>query len=248
MENLEGISFKKCEDLPWLFQNGSKEFHNLRLLDLTKASPTMVETFIQSRNLNNLRWLCLQECLIQELPSNLFKCSRLQVLHLTNCDILETIFDFSTYNLNLSINVGMKKLPISISLQELNLSGCSSLQKLPTFIGQLNALQDFNLSRCSNLQELPTSIGQLHALQNLHLNDCLRLQELPTSIGQLHALQNLHLEECSSLQELPTSIRQLRALQNPHLKECSSLEELPISIHELHAIENLHLNNYSRLQ
>jgi hypothetical protein len=47
MENLEGISLKKCENLPSLFQNGSKEFHNLRLLDLTEASPTMVETFIQ---------------------------------------------------------------------------------------------------------------------------------------------------------------------------------------------------------
>jgi hypothetical protein len=128
MENLEGISLKKCENLPSLFQNGSKEFHNLRLLDLTEASPTMVQTFIQSRNLNNLRWLCLQQCMIEELPSNLFQCSRLQVLHLTNCDFLETIFDFSAYNLNLSINVDMKKLPIFISLQELNLSMCSRLQ------------------------------------------------------------------------------------------------------------------------
>jgi hypothetical protein len=183
MENLEGISLKKCENLPSLFQNGSKELHNLRLLDLTEASPTMVETFIQSRNLNNLRWLCLKECMIQKLPSNLFKCSRLQVLHLTNCDFLKTNFDFSAYNLNLSINVDMKKLPISISLQELSLSGCSSLQGLPTFIGQLNALQEFNLFGCLSLKELPTSIGQLHALQNLHLGWCWRLQELPTSIG-----------------------------------------------------------------
>jgi hypothetical protein len=40
---LEGISFKGCEVLPAFFQNGSKEFHNLKLLDLTKASPNMVE-------------------------------------------------------------------------------------------------------------------------------------------------------------------------------------------------------------
>jgi len=45
MENLEGLSLKKFEDLPSLFQNGSKEFH-FRLLDLTKASPTTVENFI----------------------------------------------------------------------------------------------------------------------------------------------------------------------------------------------------------
>jgi hypothetical protein len=28
------------------------------------------------------------------------------------------------------------------------------------------------LNGCSSLQELPTSIGQLHALQKRHLNDC----------------------------------------------------------------------------
>jgi len=58
----------------------------------------------------------------------------------------------------------MKKLPIAISLQELILSGCSSLQELPTSIGQLNAFQEFNLSLCSSSQELPTLIGQLNAL------------------------------------------------------------------------------------
>ncbi|CAK9227836.1 unnamed protein product [Sphagnum troendelagicum] len=41
VKKLEGISFKGCEVLPSFFQNGSKEFHNLRLLDLTKASPNM---------------------------------------------------------------------------------------------------------------------------------------------------------------------------------------------------------------
>jgi hypothetical protein len=46
MENLEGLSLKKIEDFPSLFQNGSKQFHNLKLLNLTKASPTMVENFI----------------------------------------------------------------------------------------------------------------------------------------------------------------------------------------------------------
>ncbi|KAH8967378.1 hypothetical protein BDL97_03G075400 [Sphagnum fallax] len=50
VENLEGISFKECEVLPSFFQNGSKKFHNLRLLDLTRASPNIVENFIQGKN------------------------------------------------------------------------------------------------------------------------------------------------------------------------------------------------------
>jgi hypothetical protein len=54
LKTLEGISFKECEVLPSFFQNSSKEFHNLRLFDLTKASPNMIENFIQSQDLNNL--------------------------------------------------------------------------------------------------------------------------------------------------------------------------------------------------
>jgi hypothetical protein len=46
VENVEGISLKKCEVLRSFFQNGSKEFGNLRLLDLTNASPNTVENFI----------------------------------------------------------------------------------------------------------------------------------------------------------------------------------------------------------
>jgi len=54
VKDLEGISFKECEIFPSFFQNGSIFFDNLRLLDLTKASPTTVENFIQGQDLNNL--------------------------------------------------------------------------------------------------------------------------------------------------------------------------------------------------
>ncbi len=64
MENLEGISLKKCVNLPPLSQMSSKAFHNLRLLDLTETSPTIVENCIERRNLNNVKWLCLKKCMI----------------------------------------------------------------------------------------------------------------------------------------------------------------------------------------
>jgi hypothetical protein len=71
------------------------------------------------------------------------------------------------------------------AFQNLDLSNCSRLQKLPTSIGQLNALQNFYLNDYSNLQKLITSIRKLNALQNFDLNNYSNLQELPTSIGQL---------------------------------------------------------------
>jgi hypothetical protein len=236
-KSLGGISFKKCKVLPSFFQNGSKEFHNLRLLDLTKASPNIVENFIQGKDLNNLRWLCLQKCMIEKLPNNLFNCCHLQVLHLTKCKYLQFLSHISNPGFNMSTCVDMKELSPSIgklnALLELNLSGCSSLQKLPTSIGQLNALQELNLSECLSLQELPTSIGQLNALEKLELNDCLSLKKLPTSIDQLSALQNLYLGNCSSLKKLPTSIGQLNALQNLDLNNCSNVQKLPTSIGQL---------------
>jgi Leucine-rich repeat (LRR) protein len=113
VEHLEGISLKKCVDLPMLSQINSKAFCNLRLVYLTQASPTIVENCIQGRNLNNVKWLCLKKCMIQQLPSNLFYCSRLQVLDLAQCQSL-------------------KEIPSTIgqlnALQELDLSGCSNLK------------------------------------------------------------------------------------------------------------------------
>jgi hypothetical protein len=130
VKDLEGISFKECEILPSFFQNGSKEFHNLKLLDLTKASPNTVENFIQGQDLNNLQWLCLQECMIQKLPNNLFNCYHLQVLHLMKCKCLQFFFHILNHDLNMSISIGKLN-----ALLELNLSGCSSLQELPKSIG-----------------------------------------------------------------------------------------------------------------
>jgi hypothetical protein len=64
VENLEGISLKQCVNLPMLSQIDSKGFCNLRLLDLTETSPTIVENFIEGRNLDNVKWLCLKKCMI----------------------------------------------------------------------------------------------------------------------------------------------------------------------------------------
>ncbi|CAK9869902.1 unnamed protein product [Sphagnum jensenii] len=127
VKDLECISFEECEILPSFFQKGSKEFDKLRLLDLTKASPNIVENFIQGQDLNNLRWLRLHECKIPTLPNNLVNCCHLRVLHITNCDYLQLFFDILNHGFNMPISINMKELSISISklntLLELNLSG-----------------------------------------------------------------------------------------------------------------------------
>ncbi|CAK9266558.1 unnamed protein product [Sphagnum jensenii] len=257
VENLEGISLKKCDDLTILSQIDLKGFRNLRLVDLTEASPIVVENFIQGRNLNKVKWLCLKKCMIQKLPDNLFYCSQLKILDLAQCQSLEEIpLAISQLNalqeLYLSGCSELKALPSSIgqlnALQELDLSGCSELKALPSSIGQLSALQGLDLSGCSKLKKLPSSIGQLNALQHLDLVRCSKLKYLPSSFGQLNALQKLHWSECSKLKKLPSSIGQLYALQNLHLEGCSELKELPSSIGQLNALKRLDIRGFSKLK
>ncbi len=83
---------EKCVNLPMLSQIDSNGFRNLRLVDLTKASPTIVQNCIQGRNLNNFKWLSFKKCMIQKLPNNLFYCLQLQVLDLAQCQSLEKYF------------------------------------------------------------------------------------------------------------------------------------------------------------
>jgi len=131
LKKIEGISFKECEVLPSFFQNGSKEFDNLKLPDLTKASPNIMENFMEGQDLNNLQWLCFQECMIKKLSNNLVNCCHLRVLHLTNYNCLQFFFDVLNHSLNISICVDMKELSTSLGklnvLLEFNLSGCLSL-------------------------------------------------------------------------------------------------------------------------
>jgi Leucine-rich repeat (LRR) protein len=69
--------------------------------------------------------------------------------------------------------------------RSLDLSGCSKLRELPTFIDELTTLESLDLSGCSQLKELPTSIDKLITLQSLNLSGCSQLKELPTSINKL---------------------------------------------------------------
>ncbi|XP_020879464.1 disease resistance protein TAO1 [Arabidopsis lyrata subsp. lyrata] len=99
----------------------------------------------------------------------------------------------------------LKELPdlsTATNLQELNLSGCSSLVKLPSTIGYTKNLRKLYLDGCSSLVELPFSIGNLINLKVLNLSSlsCLvSLLQIPDSISHIDA------EDCESLERLDCS-------------------------------------------
>ncbi|CAH8387522.1 unnamed protein product [Eruca vesicaria subsp. sativa] len=121
-------------------------------------------------------------------------------------------------------------LSTATNLWKLDLSGCSSLVKLPSSIGYATNLNELFLSRCSSLVELPFSIGNATNLKKLNLSDCSSLVELPFSIGNATDLTELDLRDCTSLVELPSSIGNLHKLSSFILKGCSKIEAVPVNI------------------
>lgn len=126
---------------------------------------------------------------------------RLRTLDLTGCSQLafsqmEAIAD--------SLHMLLPESGGSLTgLQELKLSGCSRLRRLPVPVDGLSSLETLDLSGCGQLRQLPESIGKLSSLHTLDLSGCNKLERLPESIGRLTYLQALDLSGCTQLQELP---------------------------------------------
>ncbi|KAG0611550.1 hypothetical protein M758_7G148400, partial [Ceratodon purpureus] len=133
------------------------------------------------------------------------------------------------------------------NLLQLNLQECTSITRLPSFIGQSSQLQKLNLGNCKKLKILPKSIGQLKRLQHLDLIGCSSLKGLPESIGQVSGVQRVYLRRCTKLKMLPESIGQLQQLQNLDLEGCTSLTAIPDSIGALSNLETLYAGGCTSL-
>ncbi|XP_022544290.2 probable disease resistance protein RPP1 isoform X2 [Brassica napus] len=142
----------------------------------------------------------------------------------------------------------VSSLSTATSLQELDLTGCSSLVKLPYSIGNATNLQFLSLRSCSSLVELPSSIGNaIRNLEVLDFFDCSSLEEVPSSIGNATNLKHLNFSRCSSLVELPASIGNLHKLESLNLKKCCKLEVLPVNIN-LKSLRELDLADCSLMK
>lgn len=105
----------------------------------------------------------------------------------------------------------------------LNLKNCSRLRVMPTTIN-LISLEVLNLSGCSeleNLQDLSSNLKELYLAGTA-------IRGMPSSIGDLTRLVTLDLENCESLQHLPPGISNLKAMMTLKLSGCSNLKSLPV--------------------
>lgn len=139
------------------------------------------------------------ECLIQ-IP-DLSSLRNLEKLSFECCESLVAIHDSIGFldKLKILSAFGCTKLrsfpPINLpSLEELELSSCSSLASFPEILGKMENMTQLELKH-TPIKELPFSFKNLTQLRDLALLDCGNVQ-LPSSIVMLPELAEIFAMEC----------------------------------------------------
>ena len=96
-------------------------------------------------------------------------------------------------------------------MQELHFCGCSSLEVLPSCLGNLTSFQELELGRCESLKVVPRSLEELSSLSLLGLSFYERIQDVPFGLGKLTSLVDLYLHGCW-ISSIPKSIVGLNPL------------------------------------
>ncbi|TXG47001.1 hypothetical protein EZV62_026295 [Acer yangbiense] len=220
------ISLTKFPHISW----------NIKELDLSGSGVEEVPSTIES--LSKLESLDMSKCRrLKRISKSICKLKCLDRLDLSQCTELESFPDIlegmELKYLNLS-GTAIKELPPSIGnlnrLEELDLSGCKNLKTFPSSISNLN------LYGCSKLEKLHPLSG-LCSLKILRLNNH-NLTEISEDIGCLSSLERLELEG-NVFERLPKSIKKLSKLNYLGIRYCGmlqSLPELPSSLERLEAM------------
>ncbi|OWM88348.1 putative disease resistance protein At4g19050 [Punica granatum] len=199
--NLSGCS--AIEKLP-----STKTFKKLEYLHLSGAVALAEIEDESFEHLSGLKVLDLSETKVEKLPS-LSGLGNLRKLLLRSCGSLRTL-------------PGMKGLS---RLEELEISGSSSLTKLDLEHLNHKNLRKLTLACCAHLIEIP-SLKDLQKLEILDLWDCASLSVIQdSSFEHMSRLQRLDLSG-TNIEELP-SLLNLRNLRHLLLRNCANLKSLP---------------------
>jgi Leucine-rich repeat (LRR) protein len=233
----------RWDRFPYSFLPSSIPMNELIVLQLAGDK---LETLWQRENEAplQLRELHIDADLLQ-IPKSIGQLKHLEkiVLKYTIETLPEELFHLRSLK-HLSLSTRMTRLPNSLAnlanLQYIDLSGCTNLQRLPSF-GNLTELQHIHLNDCKMLQMLPVSFGNLIRLKNLSLSGCLNLTISSETLGDISTLESLDLSQCKKMEVLPPQVTNQRSLKILKL-QCPLLEKLPASLGNLTSLQELTLN------
>ncbi|KAG6673316.1 hypothetical protein I3842_16G105200 [Carya illinoinensis] len=147
------------------------------------------QSFPRNFHRKKLISLIMGESLIKELGNGMKNFQNLKTMKFVSCRFLTKIIDVS----------GLQ------SLDTLQIERCENL-KFPEIESEMKCLTIVLLAG-TTIEELPSSIGNLTRLEYLNLRDCHRLRHIPNNIFELQHLSSLILGEWSSQKhDLPSIV------------------------------------------
>ncbi|KAK4261266.1 hypothetical protein QN277_004289 [Acacia crassicarpa] len=186
------IMFKECNRALLL---SIQNLHNLEKLwflgdkEVTSFPDGMLQCFTCLKELHIFR---LEK--LEVLPTELSSLKALQVLHIEECNNLQTLTEEALQGL--------------CSLKKLAILECAKF-KLSAGFQNLVALEDLTIAGCPEVEDLHECLQHIKGLQSLTLDDLPNLASLPNWLGNLRSLKSLTISRCPKLMSLPTSIQLL---------------------------------------
>ncbi|CAN1156622.1 Disease resistance protein L6 [Linum perenne] len=243
------VSSCKCENLG-LFLADISTLPSLKILKLLPPSLTelhlsvcpKLECLPNFENLENLIELSIYRC---SMLRKIEGCGgRLKSLTTLKIDYAESLIHINILESHIFGGIDGDD-QIHEFLQELEVGGCTLLEKLPNLskfpslrklgiwdmkgIMKLDGLESLEGLRVLELSDLPfieslPRLSKLRKLELLVVSDMHRLREVQ-GIEDLESLEQLLLPGCTSLEKLP-DLSGLKSLQVVNLRECSNLNDL----------------------
>ncbi|XP_075667784.1 TMV resistance protein N-like [Castanea sativa] len=204
---------------------GAKSFEKLKIIQMNgstnlKQTPDLIKV-------PNLEEMVLEDCLnLHEIHPSTWVHNRLTRLNLKGC-----------------VNVNVKTLPSKFEmefLEDLILSGCSKLKKIPEFGENMQRVLKLYLGGTA-ITKLPTSIGHLTSLVLLDVRDCKSLTCLPSVIFNFKLLKDVNISGCSRLDRLPENVGNAESVEELDVSG-TAIKEVPSSIGLLKNLKVLSFN------
>ena len=231
LQNYKNISFLNIAGFPpnlksLYFTGYANNFPHLpktmgllqKLERLTIRNPDLIPSSTDLQDLNNLKYLEINDCQSNKLLPALHNLPNLQELHLNGIPP----FSGNTWTDN--------TLP---SLKKLRINNISSLDYF-TGIHTLESLEDLELN-ISSISKLPSEIFMLQQLKKITISTSQPL-ELPDNMHQLTSCEAV---EWSSKEEIPTALVKLPQLK--HLTINAPIPSIPTNLHDIKQLESLRL-------
>ncbi|XP_042483047.1 disease resistance protein Roq1-like [Macadamia integrifolia] len=233
LDSLELLEMMNCRSLRKIGKiSGLGKLKELKLKDYS-----MLFEIESLEGLDSLELLMMENCESLRKIGKLSSLRKLKELSLWSCKNLleiEALVGLDSLNrcTNLTKIQGLDRLE---SLEILDLSWCSSMERLPD-LSNLRNLKQLNARMCKKLTEIQ-SLDRLESLETLDLGWCSSMERLP-DLSNLRNLKVLNADHCYKLTEIQ-GLDRLESVEALDLEWCISMERLP----DLSNLRNLKLLN-----